>query len=648
MAEQNGLERLNFFTGFFTTAQDWQAEQAYHRQKLEFHNCWLHKPGIIRSFEKELQVIAAGGLKVKVEPGAALDYRGREIYLSQSPPELDIGKDLDLKGDSAKIVYIAIKYYEEKTDYVENVTQPQYSGHTRIVERPHLKATLSEPKKPWVELARIKLQPDATEISNPLDPHNPKDNEIDRSQVAWAGAVGVTEEQLPLEMRELLTQVMRRTRQAFAALDGRFPIPSASDVRHAALTAELLAGTGGLRPGRWLPLIKVLAAIEQDVAQELDQRHGRVLNTIPEFLAFETAVQELQGTLPSGDEDGILTKQDAVAEAVRELSGIADQSPIADAGRDQIVATSKDEATVTLDGSKSRGRGGRKIECYYWQIRRKQPKGVWKMAYSIYDFPITVNDPTIDVDLPEGTYRFELVVEDSAGLKSTPHQVTITVKREVKLEPEITGITPRFGLRGVTVEGVKIQGKNLQDAYEVLFWPVSGTGPDPRLEAIIQAGATDEELPLSIFIKSNADFGEYTYTVRTPGGEAGSPANKDKIFHVVGHPEIIDVKPLHAHQGEKFETVVLITGNHLFLGSDLAKDHKVEFLYGSTLNQAITAKITEEKSTYRQLEVNVMVGEDNKLFGEHIIEVTTPAGKVQSPPQMKFKVEGPRPQAKAS
>jgi hypothetical protein len=64
------------------------------------------------------------------------------------------------------------------------------------------------------------------------------------------------------------------------------------------------------------------------------------------------------------------------------------------------------------------------------------------MPFTIDDFPIEVNRPKIDVVLPEGTHVLELVVEDSAGLKSAPDRVVITVKREAFPEPKVLSITP--------------------------------------------------------------------------------------------------------------------------------------------------------------------------------------------------------------
>ena len=44
------FKRLRFFTGFFTTARDWEAEQNYHLEKLKLHNGGLHTPGIIHAW----------------------------------------------------------------------------------------------------------------------------------------------------------------------------------------------------------------------------------------------------------------------------------------------------------------------------------------------------------------------------------------------------------------------------------------------------------------------------------------------------------------------------------------------------------------------------------------------------------------------
>ncbi|MGD9147812.1 MAG: hypothetical protein PVI80_19760 [Anaerolineae bacterium] len=544
MNNNTKLERMNYFTGLFTTASDWEAEQAYHRRKLRLHERWLHNtPGIVGGVGEELQVVAAGGLTVRVMPGAAMDGLGREIYLTEAC-EVELGGEPPVtqakKGKKAKTaigVYITIQYNEEEDRHIDNVEQPQYSGFSRVVERPRVKIGLDQPDgqaqlelarvdlqagateildaqdpdnpqaneidrryvpwavstgqqrdqiadlqerlgqeeeksagfqeslerldrehllhsrglhtpgivldegdewavkaaggldvevgpgaaldgdgqtlilderrlvrivpddyelpqlvfiavahagsggapgirlkasaaKPdnrnWLELARIDLQPDVTEILDAEDPDHPRGNEINCLHVAQAGAVRPAEKRMEAGTVERLSQVMRRTRREFAALVDQFPVPSAMDVRHAALTVETLACTNLLRPGQLPDVLAATVALEQDVGQEIEDKYGNVVDTAPEFAQYQAAVRDLLAALPSGDETGILNAQDAVAEAARELSELVVQTPIADAGRDRKTATLEDETTVSLDGSRSQARGGREVVRYRW------------------------------------------------------------------------------------------------------------------------------------------------------------------------------------------------------------------------------------------------------------------------------------------
>jgi hypothetical protein len=545
MNDGKKLERMNYFMGFFTTARDWEVEQTYHREKLRLHEQWLHNtPGIVGAVGEELRVVAAGGLTVRVLPGAALDGLGREIYLAEAC-EVKLGDEPAVaqakQAETAIGVYITIKYDEAKVDYIENVEQPQYSGYSRVEERPCLEATLDKPdgqaqlelaridlqvgateildaqdpdnpqaneidrryvpwsvstaqqqeqlgdlqerlvqeektsigfqegldrldhyrllhnrglhrpgimqdegdelmvkagggldvqvrpgaaldgdghslileeprlvhiepgdyelpqlvfvavgyreaqggrragpgvrlqvtatkpdNRAWLELARIDLQPGVTEIVDPDEPDHPRGNEINRLHVAWAGAVGVVEKRMAPETVQRLIQGMRRTRRDFAALVDLFPVPSADDVRHAALTVETLARTGCLRPGQLADVLAVTAAVEQDAGQEIEEKYGNVVDRAPEFAAYEAAVRDLLEALQLGEEAAILNAQDAVAEAARELSELVVQSPIAEAGRDQTVPTFEDEATVTLNARGSRARGGREVMRYRW------------------------------------------------------------------------------------------------------------------------------------------------------------------------------------------------------------------------------------------------------------------------------------------
>jgi hypothetical protein len=184
MTTPTEFKRLNFFTGFFTTANDWTEGQQYHLEKQKLHNLGLHTPGVVRGVGQELQVEPAGGgngLSVRVLPGAAIDGNGNDIYLG-TPRILTIVPGENLP----QLIYISVRYTERTTDYVENVEAPQYSGHTRVSEIPQLEVVTSQPdNRASLELARIDLQPGVTQIESPLDPDNPAGNQIDRR--SWSG-----------------------------------------------------------------------------------------------------------------------------------------------------------------------------------------------------------------------------------------------------------------------------------------------------------------------------------------------------------------------------------------------------------------------------------------------------------------------------
>jgi len=366
MTDLTEFKRMGFFTGFFTTAEDWKQGQNYHVEKRKLHNRGLHTPGVVKGEGQELRVEAIEGLDVRVLPGAALDGAGNDIFLGQ-PRTLTVVPPDALP----QLVYIAIKYAEAPADYVENVEAPHYSGFTRVAEVPHLEATTTEPdNQTWLELARIDLQPGVTEIAAPGDPDNPGGNEIDRRHVVWAGSVVVVEPWLSPAMLARLTLLMQDKRRDFAALASRFPVPSAGDVRHAALTVEMLARTDCLRLERLPGVLAAIAAVEQDVGQEIEAAYPAVIKTA-EFTAYHDAVAALLDALRDGmGLDTLLARQGAVAEAARELSEVALQPPeppIADAGPDHTVVTSGAEAIAPLDASGSRAYGGREVVRYRWE-----------------------------------------------------------------------------------------------------------------------------------------------------------------------------------------------------------------------------------------------------------------------------------------
>lgn len=147
-------------------------------------------------------------------------------------------------------------------------------------------------------------------------------------------------------------------------------------------------------------------------------------------------------------------------------------------------------------------------------------------------FPIETTDPRIEVTLPVGRHVLELVVEDSAGLRSAPDQVIIEVRQEAALAT-ITGINPVSGSPGSNLEAV-ISGTMLNNATAVTF---DGSG----VKASIGVGGTSTTLPIVVSIAAGTPAGSRSFTVSTPAGSAASPAGV--TFSVVLEPQIRPIAP---------------------------------------------------------------------------------------------------------
>ena len=363
MSELTGFKRMNFFTGFFTTAKDWDEGQRYHLEKRKLHNRRLHTPGILRGERNELAVEAIGGLNIRVNPGAALDGEGNEIYLGSSR-ELQIDPT---KYELPQKVYVTVRFKEENANFVDNIEAPEYSGYTRVAEIADVRVQATEPDGQAVlELARIDLSADVGEIRPAADPADPKADEIDRRHVRWAGSVGLSERQLGADDVEEMVLKMRRTRRDFASLEMRFPVPSLPDVGYAAVSIELLARTGNLGLAQLAGVLEMLAGIEQDVGQEVGAAYGIIVSRA-EYVAYQDAVAALLADLRAGrPHDALLTDQGNVAEKARELAEVVIRPPLADAGEDRVVGTRGDELVVALDASGSQAFGDHELKTYRW------------------------------------------------------------------------------------------------------------------------------------------------------------------------------------------------------------------------------------------------------------------------------------------
>lgn len=373
------LQRMRFFKGFFTSAADWQAEQAYHIDKLKLHNRGLHTPGILRgvgdgdSWPVEFH-IDVHGLALTIGPGAALDGEGREIFLAKARKL----EPIDLaQFKPPTTVYVAICYDERfaKKQSIVGLSPGEKSDNqdgaewTRTVEEPQIVFVSQEPDNlKWIELARIKLRDPVRMIELPAKKDRPVANEIDTTERVYAGAIATFPPRLQRSQRLRLTDTMRATRRNFSDLALQFPTPSVSDVRHAAVTVELLTRADDLRPEQVFSVFELIHDAERDVYEEIARTYPALV-TQTQYEDYKNAVDNLHGAL-QGTIDDLLHAQETVAKAASDLAQavLPVHRPVAMTNTQLSVTTSGNVATVSLDAANSFAFGGRRVAVYQWKL----------------------------------------------------------------------------------------------------------------------------------------------------------------------------------------------------------------------------------------------------------------------------------------
>lgn len=114
MDELQSLKRLRFFLGQVLTAESFELEQQYFREKLKRHNRILHGFGIVSG----LKVSVQSG-QIIVEPGLALDCEGNELVVSSVQTAV-----IAPTTDGRQSAYVCVSYVEELTDYIPLANEP--------------------------------------------------------------------------------------------------------------------------------------------------------------------------------------------------------------------------------------------------------------------------------------------------------------------------------------------------------------------------------------------------------------------------------------------------------------------------------------------------------------------------------------------
>ncbi len=290
MTDFKGYKRINFFTGFQTTADDWNDLVKYHVEKHKLHNRLLHGPGVVTSALGGLKVSARGrgDLSVEVSPGYAIDGEGNEIFV----PEPAI-KTID-PGDFKlpQTVYIVLRYIEELTDFVSYKANLEYKGHRRIAEGFRVDAIITEPDiRREVELARINLTKDVKRILDAKDPQDPKANEIDLNFVPAAGMVGSSIE--PSKLNEL-GNILSQSKSVYSHMFSKMRILSAGSVEQAMNNLDMLLRCNLIDERNLYDLFATVFTAQEELVSDVEANYPQY-SSKKEFASFKKHVELLQG-----------------------------------------------------------------------------------------------------------------------------------------------------------------------------------------------------------------------------------------------------------------------------------------------------------------------------------------------------------------
>ncbi|MFT7578511.1 MAG: hypothetical protein ACI9MR_000169 [Myxococcota bacterium] len=291
-----GYKRINFFTGFQTTADDWNDLVKYSVEKHKLHNKLMHGPGVVPNVLGGLKVSARGraDLSVEISPGYAIDGDGNEIFV----PEPTI-KTID-PGDFKlpQTVYIVAKYIEELTDFVSYRANLEYKGHRRIAEGFKVEAIITEPDiNREIELGRIHMTKDVKRITDAKDGLEPKPNEIDLQFRPVAGVVGSAMD--PKALNEL-ADVLSGAKGVYGHMYSKMRILSAGSVNASMNSLDMLLRCNLVDERNLYELFAAIFKMQEDLVDDVETNYPQY-SSKKEFASFKKHLELLQGMYSEGN-----------------------------------------------------------------------------------------------------------------------------------------------------------------------------------------------------------------------------------------------------------------------------------------------------------------------------------------------------------
>jgi hypothetical protein len=288
MQENSVFKRIHVFKGFIRTTRDYTDAVGYHLRKRRLHNRHFHGAGVVPGVGGEIQVRQRRNpeLAVEVRPGYALDPRGHDILVHEVMVRSLSLQDFVLP----RTVYLRAQYEEKTSDFrrIRIPGFPEREGFARISEGVRLDWTVAEPDgEDELEICRIFLTEDVTEITDAKDPDAPGAGEIDLRWVkkAWVcgtavPGVNLTEQRQKLQAAIATYTHMWRSRN----------IPSAGAAATATVVMSVLNEAQVLEPRSYLQCIELQRQMFHEVVEEAGLYEPRLARR-QKFRRFEDKVQ---------------------------------------------------------------------------------------------------------------------------------------------------------------------------------------------------------------------------------------------------------------------------------------------------------------------------------------------------------------------
>jgi hypothetical protein len=153
------MKRVHYFTGQLLSAEDFQAEQDYHRDKQRRLNLRLHGMGVVSGLHVSANPISANSNEIHVSPGVAIDCYGNEIVIDE-PQVIPVPA-------ATSPVWLIVAYTETLTDPVpangETHTQP-----SRVEEGFKLEYATDPQDENTIRLARLRWTNERWSVERPF------------------------------------------------------------------------------------------------------------------------------------------------------------------------------------------------------------------------------------------------------------------------------------------------------------------------------------------------------------------------------------------------------------------------------------------------------------------------------------------------